>query len=171
VTGFQSLVLGDNGGAVQAPHGIRLVDIGVALWIVVWLVAGVVVYHSIHKLEEGGQAVVSAGDGLDQTSAALDRAAKGLHQTADTLGTLDALPFVSGDPGAAVEQTANDVEVLADRVRMTAGDARTTGADAQDSASTLAVVLGLAVAFGTTLPLVAFYVLLRPEVATRVEAR
>jgi len=156
---------------MQAPRGIRLVDIGVAVWIAVWLVAGVVVYQSIHKLEDGGKAVVSAGDGLDQTSAALDRAARGLHQTADTLGTLDALPFVSGDPGAAVERTANDVEVLAGRVRVTAGDARTTGADAQDSASTLAVVLGLPVALGTTLPALALYLLLRPEIAARVVAR
>ena len=156
---------------MQAPRGIRLVDIGVAVWIALWLVGGIVVYQAIHRLEDGGKAVVSAGDGLDQTSAALDRAARGLHQTADTLATLDALPFVSGNPGAAVEQTANDVERIADRVRVTAGDARATGADAQDSASALAVVLGLAVALGTTLPLVALYLLLRPEIATRVEAR
>jgi hypothetical protein len=151
------------------PRGIRLVDIGVAVWIVVWLVAGAVVYRSIHQLEDGGKAVVSAGDGLDETSNALDRAATGLHQTADTLGTLGALPFVSGDPGAAVERTAGDVERIADRVRVTADDARTTGADAQDSTSTLAIVLALAVALGTTLPTVLLYLLLRPEIATRVE--
>lgn len=154
---------------MEMPRGIRLVDIGVAVWVVVWLVAGVVVYHSIHQLEEGGTAVVSAGDGLDQTSTALDRAAKGLHQTAGTLSTLGALPFVSGDPGTAVERTAGDVERIADRVRATADDARTTGADAQDSASTLAIVLGLAVALGTTLPTVLLYLLLRPEITARVE--
>ena len=156
---------------MQVMSRIRLVDIGVAVWVAVWLLGGVVVYHSIHKLEEGGQAVVSAGDGLDQTSAALDRAGRGLHETASALGTLDSLPFVSGNPGEAVGRTATDVEQLADRVRVTAEDARTTGADAQDSASTLAIVLGLAVALGTTLPLVALYLLLRPEIATRVAAR
>jgi len=145
-----------------------MVDIGVAVWIALWLIAGVVVYQAIDQLSDGGKAVVSAGDGLDETSRALDRAARGLHQTADTLSTLDALPFISGDPGSSVEQTANDVEQIADRVRSTAGDARTTGADAQDSASTLAWVLGLAVALGTTLPTALLYLLLRPEIGTRV---
>ena len=145
-----------------------MVDIGVAVWIALWLIAGVVVYQAIDRLGEGGKAVVSAGDGLDETSRALDRAARGLHQTADTLGTLDALPFITGNPGEAVEQTAKDVEQIADRVRSTAGDALTTGADAQDSSATLAWVLGLAVALGTTLPTALLYLLLRPEIATRV---
>ena len=155
----------------QLPRGIRLVDIGVAVWVAVWILAGVLVYHSIHRLEEGGHAVVSAGDGLDATSVALDRAAKGLHQTASSLGTLDALPFISGNPGEAVGRTAGDVEQIAARVRTAADDARTTGADAQDSASTLAVVLGLAVALGTTLPAVLLYLLMRPLVAARVEPK
>jgi hypothetical protein len=151
------------------PRGIRLVDYGLTVWAVLWLIAGVLVYDSIQQLEDGGRAVVSAGQGLDETSDALDRAADGLHETANSLGALGDLPFVPGNPGAAVQQTADDVAQLADRVRVTADDARTTGADAQDSAATLAVILGLAVALGPTLPVLLLYWLLRPIVATRLE--
>ncbi len=138
------------------------------MWVAVWLLAGALVYDSIRQLEDGGRAVVAAGDGLDETSDALDRAARGLHETASALDALGALPFLSGDPGDAVETTADDVEELAARVRVTADDARTTGTDAQESAATLAIVLGLAVALGTTLPVVVLYLLARPFVLERV---
>ena len=153
------------------PQDIRVVDIGLAVWVVLWLIAGVLVFDSIRQLEDGGRAVVSAGQGLDETSDALDRAAAGLHETGNAMKALGSLPFLTGDPGAAVSQTADDVERLADRVRVTAEDARTTGADAQDSASTLAWILGLAVALGTTLPLVLMYLLLRPLIAKELKAR
>jgi len=84
---------------------------------------------------------------------------------------LGELPFLSGDPGAAVEQTADDVERLAQRARATAQDARTTGADAEEAASDLALVLGLAVGLAPTLPVLLLYLLVRPVVAERLEAR
>jgi len=153
------------------PRGIRLVDLGLAVWVAVWLVAASLVFDSIKGLEDGGRAVVSAGEGLDETSVALDRAAGGLQETGDALGRLDDLPFLSRDPGAAVKQTAADVEQLAERVRETGRDARVTGADAEDAAGTLAVVLGLAVALAPTLPVLLLYLLLRPLVAERLGRR
>ena len=153
------------------PRGIRLVDVGVTIWAAVWLVAASLVFDSIKGLEDGGRAVVAAGEGLHETSIALDRAAGGLRETGDSLGRLGELPFLPQDPGAAVTQTAADVEQLAVRVRGTGRDARVTGADAEDAAGTLAVVLGLAVALGPTLPVLFLYLLLRPLVAERLGRR
>jgi hypothetical protein len=144
---------------------IRTLDVALGVWVVVWLIAAAVVAGSIKQLEDGGAAVVTAGDGLQETSAGLRRAAGGLHETADALGAIDELPFVPGDPGAAVERTAGDVERFAVRVRATADDARAAGRDAEESARTLAVVLGLALALVPTVPVVALYLLLRQLIA------
>jgi len=111
---------------------------------------------------------VTAGDGLEETSAGLQRAAGGLHETADALGAIDELPFVPGNPGVAVERTATDVERFAVRVRATADDARVAGEDAQESARVLAVVLGLAIALVPTVPIVALYLLLRRLIAAEL---
>ena len=144
---------------------IRTLDIALGVWVLVWLVAAVVVAVSIKQLEDGGAAVVTAGDGLQETSAGLHRAAQGLHETADALGALDDLPFVPGNPGRAVDRTADDVERFGVRVRVTARDARIAGEDAQQSARVLAIVLGFAIALIPTVPIVAFYLLLRRLIA------
>lgn len=148
--------------------GIRAIDAAFAVWAVAWLAAGALVYNSLKQLEDGGRAVVAAGRGLDETSAGLVRAARGLHETADALAVLGELPFVEADPGSAVEATADDVERFSTRVRLTARDARSTGASAEESAGTLAVVLGLAVGLTPTLPALLLYVLVRPLVAQQL---
>ena len=151
--------------------GIRTVDVALVVWSVAWLAAGVVTYSSLKQLEDGGEAVVAAGAGLQETSSGLRRTARGLHQTADALEVVGSLPFVSGNPGEAVEQTADDLDRFAVRVRATGRDAEATGAQAQDSAGTLAVVLGLAVALTPTVPIIALYLLLRPLVAQQLRRR
>jgi hypothetical protein len=150
---------------------IRTLDVALAVWVVAWLIAAIVVAMSIKQLEDGGKAVVSAGEGLHETSAGLRRAGRGLHETASALGALDALPFVPGNPGAAIERTADDVDRFAGRVQVTAADARTTGTEAQESARTLAVVLGLAIALVPTIPIVALYLLLRRVIAQELRRR
>jgi hypothetical protein len=112
--------------------------------------------------------VAAAGAGLHQTGEGLERAATGLHETADALDVLGELPFVDADPSSSVEQTADDVDRLAVAVRRAGRDAQTTGEDARDAAGTLAVVLGLAVALGPTVPAAFLYLLLRPLVAQRL---
>ena len=144
---------------------LRTLDVSLGVWVLLWLVAAVIVDSSIKQLEDGGAAVVTAGDGLEETSAGLQRAAGGLHETADALDAVDRLPFVPGDPGRAVDRTADDVQRFAVRVRATADDARVAGRDAQESARTLALVLGLAVALVPTVPFVALYLLLRRLIA------
>ena len=148
--------------------GIRAIDTALVVWTLAWLIAAVVTYSSLKDLEDGGSAVISAGDGLRETSAGLSRAGRGLHETADALEVVGDLPFVSGNPGAAVERTAEDLDEFAVRVRKTGRDARVTGAQARDSAGTLAIVLGLAVALTPTLPVLFLYVLLRPLVAQQL---
>jgi hypothetical protein len=140
---------------------LRTLDVSLGVWVLLWLVAAVVVASSIKQLEDGAAAVVTAGDGLEETSAGLRRAAGGLHETADALEAIDQLPFVPGDPAGAVERTAEDVERFAVRVRVTADDARAAGEDAEESARTLAIVLGLAIALVPTVPFVVLYLLLR----------
>ena len=124
--------------------GIRAVDVALVVWSVAWLVAGAITYASLENLEDGGEAVVAAGAGLQETSAGLKRTARGLHETAD------------------------DLDRFAVRVRETGRDAEVTGAQAQESAGTLAVVLGLAVALTPTVPIIALYLLLRPLVAQQL---
>ena len=148
--------------------GVRAVDTAFAVWTLAWLLAAGAVYVSLEQLEDGGAAVVAAGDGLVETSDGLRRAGGGLHETADALGLLGDLPFVSGDPGDGVEQTADDVDRFAVGVLAAGRDARTTGTDAQEAAGTLAIVLGLAVALGPTVPAAFLYLLLRPLVGERL---
>ena len=148
--------------------GIRAVDSAFAVWSLAWLLAAGAVYSSLERLEGGGAAVVAAGDGLVGTSEGLERVGSGLHETADALGLVGDLPFVAGDPGDGVEETAADVDRFAVGVRQAGRDARLTGTDAQEAAGTLAVVLGLAVALGPTVPAAFLYLLLRPLVAQRL---
>ena len=148
--------------------GIRAVDAALVVWTAAWLVAAGAVYVSLEELGKGGEAVVAAGAGLHETSEGLERAATGLHETAEALDVLGELPFVEVDPGSSVEQTADDVDRFAAAVRRTGRDAQTTGEDASEAAGTLAVVLGLAVALGPTVPAAFLYLLLRPLVAQRL---
>jgi hypothetical protein len=147
-----------------------LVDAAIAAWSIIWIVAAIVVVDAVRQVEEGGEAVVTASTGLRETSTALRRAAGGLHETADALSALGRLPFVPGDPGAAVDRTADDVDTIAARVGTTARDARRTGLDAQESGRTLAVVLGAATALAPTVPLALMYLLLRPLIAHRLRS-
>jgi hypothetical protein len=151
--------------------GIRAIDAALVVWALAWLIAAAITYSSLKELESGGRSVISAGHGLRETSAGLNRAGRGLHETAAALEAIGRLPFVNGNPGRAVEQTADDVERFAVRVRQTGRDARVTGAAARDSAGTLAIVLGLAVALGPTLPIILLYLLLRPLVAQELRRR
>lgn len=151
--------------------GIRAIDAALVVWALAWLIAAAITYSSLKELESGGRAVISAGHGLRETSAGLNRAGRGLHETADALDAVGRLPFVNGNPGRAVQQTADDVEQFAVRVRQTGRDARVTGAAARDSAGTLAIVLGLAVALAPTLPIILLYLLLRPLVAQQLRRR
>ena len=150
-------------GVADAPD-IRTLDVALGVWVLVWLVAAVVAAVSIKQLEDGGAAVVTAGDGLDETSAGSFAPRGGCTRppTRSTRSTTCRSCRVTPARGRA---TADDVERFAVRVRVTARDARIAGEDAQESARTLAIVLGAggrARADGADR---AFYLLLRPLIA------
>ena len=92
----------------------------------------------------------------------------GLHETADALGLLGDLPFVAGDPGDGVEQTADDVDRFAVGVRAAGRDARLAGRRRAGGGRNTALVLGLAVALGPTVPAAFLYLLLRPLLGERL---
>lgn len=123
------------------------------------------VYSSVRQLEDLGTTVVTASDGLDETSSALDRASVGLRDTGRALGDI---PFLGSSIGRDVTQAAEDVDTISAHVRRTAREARVSGVEARDSAQGLALALGAAVALVPTLPTVVLYLLLRPLVAQRL---
>ena len=120
-----------------------------------------------HRLDAGLEAAsVSVATMLERDN--VGGVGVALDERTEPLGVVGELPFVSGDPGEAVEQTADDLDRFAVRVRATGRDARLTGAQAEESAGTLAVVLGLAVALTPTLPVAFLYLLLRPLIARQL---
>ena len=151
------------------PRDIRLVDAAVAAWAVVWVVAAVATVVAVRQLGQVGDTVVTAAEGLTETSAGLRRASRGLHQTGDGLGAVGALPFVGTSLGDGIRSTADDLDGIATRVDETAAEARVAADDTDESATILAVVLGLAVGLGPVVPVVAGYLLVRPVVRTRLE--
>ena len=144
----------------QMRLGIRAVDSAFAVWTLAWLVAAGAVYTSPSSSR-------TAAPLSSRRATASSRRATGCGggqrpaRDGGRLGLLGDLPFVAGDPGNGVEQTADDVDRFAVGVRAAGRDARVTGADAQEAAGTLALVLGLAVALGPTVPAAFLYLLLR----------
>jgi hypothetical protein len=147
---------------------IRLVDVAVGAWTVLWLVAGAYVYVAVKQLEDYGETTVTASVGLQQTSRGLSRAATGLRDTGQALADI---PFVGGDLDANVRRTAGDVDVISRTVRRTARQARASGEQTRDAARGIAIVLAAAVATVPTVPLVALYVVLRPLLVEELRRR
>lgn len=150
---------------------LRLVDAAVVAWAVVWAVAAVLTVSSVRQLGEVGDTVVTAADGLDESSTGLRRASSGLRQTGDALAAIGSLPFVGTSVGDGVLDTADELDAVAMRVEDAAAEARLTAEEADRSVDVLAVVLGLAVGLGPVVPVVTGYVLFRPLVQARLEAR
>jgi hypothetical protein len=144
---------------------IRVVDASVALWVVLWLLAGAYVFVAVGQLQDYGDTTITAAAGLHQTSRALGRAADGLRDTGDAL---EQIPFVGGEIESNIGRTAGDVDRLGNSVRVTARQARASGVQARESAHDVAIVLGAAVALVPTVPVIALYLLLRPVVIERV---
>ena len=142
-----------------------MVDAAFAIWTLAWLVVAVSVYSSVRQLEDLGETVVTASDGLDETSRALVRAGRGLRETGDAL---DQIPFVGGSIARDVKRAASDVNTISGHVERTARQARVSGTEARESAQGLALALGAAVGLVPTLPILVLYFLLRPLVAQRL---
>jgi hypothetical protein len=114
----------------------RSVEVGIALWVALWLVVGVWTGVEVWRLSELTMTVADSGRALDEAGMALQ--------------SLGRVPLVGGEAaelGTQVRQ--NGVDVIA-------------GADsAQGSFRRLAVLLGVTIAFVPTVPVVAMHRVLR----------
>jgi hypothetical protein len=114
----------------------RSVEVGVALWVALWLVVGVWTGVEVWQLSQLTQTVADSGRALDEAGMALQ--------------SLSSIPVVGGeaaDLGTQVRQ--NGVDIVA------------SAADAQGSFRRLAVLLGVTIAFVPTVPVVAMHRVLR----------
>ena len=101
----------------------RALDITVAVWVVFWIVIGVLAAVETRSLGTLGDPVVRTADGL--------------QQTADTLSGLSSIPLIGGSLGNAVKQ-----------VDATAASARTEVAAAKSTIHHLSLIVGIALALG-----------------------
>ena len=154
--------------AIPTLRDIRVLDGALAVWAVLWLVAGVFVYLSVRQLEDYGETTVTASIGLRQTSDGLIRAADGLRSTGDALASL---PFVGDEINANIRRTAGDIDTIAKTVRATAFQARVSGEQTRDTAHGVAIVLASAIVLVSTLPITALYLLLRPLIRQQLTRR
>lgn len=149
---------------------VPLLDAAVAVWVLAWTVAAISVYGQVRQLEDVGQTVVTTGEGLAETSRGLRSLSAGLRDAGRALDALNALPFLDRIDNR-LDETAADVDRVTLRVGQAAREARTSGAQARESARSLAIVLAIAVGVAPTVPLALVYLLLRPLVVERLRAR
>jgi hypothetical protein len=100
-----------------------VLDVTVAVWVVFWIVVGVLAAVEIDRLGRLGDPVVRTADGL--------------RRTADTLGALSRVPLIGGSLGDAVKQ-----------VDATAVAARTEVAAAKVTVRYVSLIVGFALAMG-----------------------
>jgi hypothetical protein len=109
-----------------------LCDAAVIVWIVTWIIVGLLVGHDVHSLR-------TYGDTMDQASVALD-------QTGKALAAVGKIPVV-GDR----------VDELADEVRATSADMASNAQQTRGTVDSLSVLLPLCVMVIPTVPVVAAY--------------
>jgi hypothetical protein len=114
----------------------RLLDVILATWAALWILAGVLVWHEVRGLRPLADTVAVAGCSLDDT--------------ADALRGFSSLPLVGGN-----------LSRVADDAARTAASARVSARQGRRSVDHLAVILGIAVPAIAVLPLGLAYALLR----------
>jgi hypothetical protein len=114
----------------------RFLDLILASWAAIWILAGVFVWHEVRGLRPLASTVAVAGRSLDDTAAAI----RGFSS----------VPLVGGSLGR-----------VADDASATAASARASARAGRDSVDRLAWILGVAVPAVAILPLALAYALLR----------
>ena len=114
----------------------RLLDVILATWTALWILAGVAVWHEVQGLRPLADSVAVAGRSLDDT--------------AQVLRSESGLPFV----GDRLKRVADDAS-------RTAASARGSAREGRRSVDRLALILGIAVPAVAILPLGLAYALLR----------
>ena len=111
----------DHTFGVLTARSVRTMDAGLAVWLVVWLVLGVVVWRDVGTQARLSQSVVTVGGAVKQTG--------------DALALIGAVPLV----GAGIRD-------LASRVQRDGADVQARGRQSEQAIHRLAVIAGLAVA-------------------------
>jgi hypothetical protein len=105
----------------SSARAVRLTDIGVAVWIAVWVLVGVVVWHDIGAQAGLATDVIKVGGAV--------------RQTGQALGVVGGLPLVGGQIGS-----------FADRIQTMGAEVQASGRSSRDATRRSAVVAGLAAA-------------------------
>lgn len=114
----------------------RLLDVILATWVALWILAGVAVWHEVRGLRPLAGTVAVAGQSLGDTAAALRGFA--------------AVPLVGSSLGR-----------IADDATATAASARVSAREGRRSIDRLAIILGIAVPAVAILPIGLAYALVR----------
>lgn len=117
-------------------HTMRGLRLGFALWNLAWFVLAAVTAYELYVLGD-------VGDTLVKTGVAVDTVGKGLQ-------AIGHVPLIGGQVGT-----------IGDQARAAGQSAVASGRAMQGSATTLAVLIGLAIALIPSLPVLALYVPLR----------
>lgn len=115
---------------------LRLVDVGMTLWVAAWIGLGVAIGINVDELSGLSRTVVKEGQAV--------------HTVGGTLRTLSSVPLVGGEIGS----TAVEVEQAGD-------SAVASGRSSASSVQALSILLAIAVALLPSVPVFAFYVPLR----------
>ena len=114
----------------------RSLAVVVALWVLLWLVAGAVTGYQVRQLTEVSDSLVESAEALDAAGIALQ--------------DIGRLPIIGQRP-----------EALGNEVRETARDIDRAGTASRETVRTVSVLLGLALVLIPIVPVVAVYLPLR----------
>lgn len=109
-----------DGTRLLSARSVRVLDIGVIVWIVVWLVLGVVIWHDIDAQTSLSTNVIKVGAAV--------------RQTGEALSIVGGLPLVGGGIGD-----------FADRISKVGADVESSGQDSRDGITRIAVIAGIGV--------------------------
>jgi hypothetical protein len=115
---------------------VRLADVAVAAWVVVWVVLAIAVFQEVRGLRDVSRTLVQTGQAIDRTGAALQ--------------TLQDVPFVGGD-----------IRTYAREVRQAGRSAQRSGRSSKGNIENLSVLLAIAIGVVPSVPVVALYLPLR----------
>jgi hypothetical protein len=109
------------------------IDLLVLLWTVVWLVLGITVGLFVERLGAVGEGVEGAGHAI--------------HRAGDAVGRLSEVPLV----GDGFEAVANEIRTIGD-------ETAENGRSVEQDIDTLALLIGVGLAAGPTLPVLAMWI-------------
>lgn len=115
---------------------LRTIDVALVLWLLLWCLVGLALGRTVNELSGLSDGVIGAGDGVSDAAGAL--------------GGLADLPVIGGS-----------IEAVADRIDAIGQGTVQKGEASKDVIFNVALVIGLVVALGPTVPPIAVWLLIR----------